>query len=568
VRTSPGASLGMPPVWTAERVVDALRAWVAREGRLPTAKEWEYAQSDYPTHYTVRRVFGDWNRALMEAAPRLVQERSAAIAERAKTLSRLYHDEGMTVYDIGRAEGKTGSAIAQEMKRLGVERRTGGARSGVRRIKPPPRKLLERQICSERMCVKSLAQHHGVNRKTVDSWLAAYGLPASFADCTSFIDEVVRRHATMSATQVALELEVSKSLVLRIVRIHGLPRSLSEARKRKRPTRPTPPRAELLERYEREELSISELAYVYRADPETVARWLQRHGIDLRGRTASKQTSRFRARSAAARKGPKSHLYRGAQHGSRDLWRDWQWRQARDEAIRIDGGRCADCGETMRSAALRATEGSRVVNVHHLVPRFLRGSDTQRNLVSLHNACHQRREHEFDRLAREAVTRGWLTPAPEWRLTAAGRARYGTRSSLVRSLTQPYPHLHNRRLAALGGRNGGELQAQPPIEIDAELPVERHRFKIKARQPPELRIERTCANPACGAPFRTNRKSQVYCGAKCRDHMYYARLKARRRTVETAALSQAGSDGDPDPRMSSWGKGSLPSHDTTEEVPR
>lgn len=54
--------------WSRAAMIAALREDYARLGRAPTADgDWKYADPDRPTGCTVRRRFGSWNAALVEA---------------------------------------------------------------------------------------------------------------------------------------------------------------------------------------------------------------------------------------------------------------------------------------------------------------------------------------------------------------------------------------------------------------------------------------------------------------------------------------------------------------------
>lgn len=54
-------------VWTAEKILDTLRAFGAEHGRPPYADEWRAATPTTPNAFTLARRFGSWNAAL-EAA--------------------------------------------------------------------------------------------------------------------------------------------------------------------------------------------------------------------------------------------------------------------------------------------------------------------------------------------------------------------------------------------------------------------------------------------------------------------------------------------------------------------
>jgi hypothetical protein len=75
----PGA---IQPRWTRERVLEAMRAWQARYGRLPSSYDWSrtharrrggralerLSEGDWPPASIVSDVCGDWPQARADAA--------------------------------------------------------------------------------------------------------------------------------------------------------------------------------------------------------------------------------------------------------------------------------------------------------------------------------------------------------------------------------------------------------------------------------------------------------------------------------------------------------------------
>jgi len=78
-RRHPGA---IEPHWTPERVLDAMRAWERRHGRLPSSYDWSRTNArrrsgeaaarledgDWPVPGTVSDLFGTWAQARAQAA--------------------------------------------------------------------------------------------------------------------------------------------------------------------------------------------------------------------------------------------------------------------------------------------------------------------------------------------------------------------------------------------------------------------------------------------------------------------------------------------------------------------
>ena len=72
--------------WTRKRVVDAMREWRARYGRLPSSNDWSrthaqrrggeplgrLSEAEWPSASVVTGVYGSWNAARAEAAKQLV----------------------------------------------------------------------------------------------------------------------------------------------------------------------------------------------------------------------------------------------------------------------------------------------------------------------------------------------------------------------------------------------------------------------------------------------------------------------------------------------------------------
>jgi Homing endonuclease associated repeat len=64
------AGLGTPvagDTWTAERIVDAMRAWRRETGRWPSSTNWERGAPGRPTGKTVRNIVGSFSGALAQA---------------------------------------------------------------------------------------------------------------------------------------------------------------------------------------------------------------------------------------------------------------------------------------------------------------------------------------------------------------------------------------------------------------------------------------------------------------------------------------------------------------------
>lgn len=118
--------------WKPERIIEAIREWVARYGEPPSASEWNTAVGDpvrfgsgeYPTTTTVLYRFGSWNVAI-EAAGFEPRERYSNRGPNAipqeewdRTLA-LWQEHGHTA-PVAEAFGVTQGEIRRRLRRLGV----------------------------------------------------------------------------------------------------------------------------------------------------------------------------------------------------------------------------------------------------------------------------------------------------------------------------------------------------------------------------------------------------------------------------------------------------------------
>lgn len=61
----PGHRIGMRP-WPPDEIIDAIRAWAAEHGEIPTMRQWKVAAEDHPSASQVFEVIG-WNAAIQAA---------------------------------------------------------------------------------------------------------------------------------------------------------------------------------------------------------------------------------------------------------------------------------------------------------------------------------------------------------------------------------------------------------------------------------------------------------------------------------------------------------------------
>lgn len=115
--------------WTPDRVVEAIRAYVERHGRVPgAAPETPVAQRNgVPHSVVVAREFGSWNAAIeaagFEAVPRGRREPPSSYAVRVAEVVRLY-GEGLSLAETGRRVGMSAQGVTYMLGSAGVPRRS------------------------------------------------------------------------------------------------------------------------------------------------------------------------------------------------------------------------------------------------------------------------------------------------------------------------------------------------------------------------------------------------------------------------------------------------------------
>jgi len=90
----------------------------------------------------------------------------------AEVLERLYHEEGLSTRDIGERFGVSGKTIQRWMERHEIERRNCG---GVL-IEQPSEEELNRLYHEERMTLSEIGDEFGVTKRAVGRWMEKHGI--------------------------------------------------------------------------------------------------------------------------------------------------------------------------------------------------------------------------------------------------------------------------------------------------------------------------------------------------------------------------------------------------------
>ena len=175
-----------------------------------------------------------------------------------------------------------------------------------------------------------------------------------------------------------------------------------------RPTRTEILNADLHQLYVVEKRSMQAIARMLGCTPENVLYHMRKRGIPTRSKSAAqllspkrtwspelrakhmktRATPEYREKLAAAKRGEKSHLWRG---GITDpeacRLAGHEWRLRRQECYARDNWTCQDCGVKCRNKVR--------IQAHHVVPRRHGGGDELGNLVTLCASCHQGRERRY-----------------------------------------------------------------------------------------------------------------------------------------------------------------------------
>lgn len=102
---------GRPTQWTAQRILDAMRAWQRLHGQAPRYGQWRAPSSgQWPSATTVCNVFGYWSAALAAAGLPEATPGPARDELRADAACKLVAD-GHTKAEVARLLGCSATAV-------------------------------------------------------------------------------------------------------------------------------------------------------------------------------------------------------------------------------------------------------------------------------------------------------------------------------------------------------------------------------------------------------------------------------------------------------------------------
>ena len=88
------------------------------------------------------------------------------------TLERLYHDQEMSLREIGEQYGVSASTVWRWMEAVGIERRDAGRQSE----RPACEELFDLRV-NQRLTIERLAEHYGVSTTAIRGWLKQCAIP-------------------------------------------------------------------------------------------------------------------------------------------------------------------------------------------------------------------------------------------------------------------------------------------------------------------------------------------------------------------------------------------------------
>lgn len=224
--------------------------------------------------------------------PRTVRQKEPPIDE--ATLRRLYVDQGLSLLALGDRVGASACAVRNWLRRYGIRPRPQGKsrRVGTLRRFQASKSDLRNLYVRQRLSLEEIARRKGVALETVRQALVRLGIPvrshsqaAKSAKERKITRQILERLyviKTLSLDRVGRELGVSGDTVRYwLKRYHLQVRSGREvAAAQRRP--PGLPESTLRKLYEKQGLSLWDIARQAGVTPVTVKNWLVRYGISRR----------------------------------------------------------------------------------------------------------------------------------------------------------------------------------------------------------------------------------------------------------------------------------------------
>jgi transposase len=309
------------------------------------------------------------------------------------TLRELYVEKRLTQPEIAERLGCGDSTISNWLERHDIK------------LPWKDESTMRRLYEDERMSQSEIADHLDCDVQTVERWMPRHGIEGrANSESVRLARLPEKAHAIltdkqrlaelyvgekMPASEIAETLDVARSTANLYLKRHGLSRSLGEALS----IAQLPPDArETLESKDRmrelyvgEELSLPAIAERLDCGWNTVANYLESHGIERR------------SIADALGSGPDHHSWEGGQENRLDRYAP-NWSEQREARLERDDYECVVCGRDNNE--YKQTHG-RGLDVHHITPlrRFVTDGelDYERaneltNLITLCRACHARWE--------------------------------------------------------------------------------------------------------------------------------------------------------------------------------
>jgi transposase len=249
---------------------------------------------------------------------------------------------------------------------------------------------LREQYIEQKLSIRGVAANAGVSRETIRRWLKKHGIEArdksasqgvgnshALRDRAWLYEQYVKKQ--QSTTQIASKTDVSYNTVNHWLRKHGI-----EIRDRSGIPNDSPLRNAdwLREQYVANKRGIRDIADELGRSETTVDRWIQKHGIDRRGREWPRGKDHPDWNGGGKRYGP-------------------GWNRTKRATVRErDGMACVACGMTQQK---HQREYDEKLHVHHLIKARDIDDPEERNavenLITLCRDCHR----EWERLSEAGI---------------------------------------------------------------------------------------------------------------------------------------------------------------------
>lgn len=100
-------------LWSKDDIILAMWEWDEKHGQQPGWADWLKAAPEHPSSVTVNKLFGSWNKAILEAG--FTPYEASVIWVFDEDVARKLRREGITDADIGRQLGVPANAIGRRL---------------------------------------------------------------------------------------------------------------------------------------------------------------------------------------------------------------------------------------------------------------------------------------------------------------------------------------------------------------------------------------------------------------------------------------------------------------------